>query len=226
MNNFMKWVQISSQTKKYVLISVVILSLYTFIFERFADELIEAELYHFDQTIIDWIQSSVKPQLTFIMKFFTFLGSPVALLLLPFISAALMIWQKKRWESLFLVIGIAGGGVFNLLLKWIFHRQRPTLHRLIEETGYSFPSGHSMVSFIFYGMLCMLFVMFLKSRTAKVIIIMSTVVIIVMIGLSRIYLGVHYPSDVLAGYAAGGAWLTICLIGLRLVLEVKGSNPI
>jgi membrane-associated phospholipid phosphatase len=222
----MKWVQISSQTKKYVLISVVILSVYTFIFERFADELIEAELYHFDQTIIDWIQSFVKPQLTSIMKIFTFLGSPLALFLLLIISASSMVWQKKRWEAFFLVIGIAGGGVFNLLLKWIFHRQRPTLHRLIEETGYSFPSGHSMGSFIFYGMLCMLLFMFLKSRTAKVIIIMSTVLIIVMIGLSRIYLGVHYPSDVLAGYAAGGVWLTICLIGLRIVLEIKGNNSI
>ncbi len=207
-------------------ISVVILSVYTFIFERFADELIEAELYHFDQTIIDWIQSFIRPQFTSSMKIFTFLGSPVALLLLLFISAALMIWQKKRWETLFLVIGITGGSIFNLLLKWIFHRQRPTMHRLIEETGYSFPSGHSMVSFIFYGMICMLLFMFLKSRIAKAIIIMSTVLIIVMIGLSRIYLGVHYPSDVLAGYAAGGVWLTICLIGLRLVLEVKGNNRI
>jgi membrane-associated phospholipid phosphatase len=222
----MKWVQISSPMKKYVLISVTILSVFTFIFVRFADELIEAELYHFDQTIIDWIQSFVRPQLTSIMKVFTFFGSTVALILLLFISVVLLVWQKKRWEVIFLVIGIAGGGIFNLLLKWIFHRQRPTLHRLIEETGYSFPSGHSMGSFIFYGMLCMLYVMFLKSRTAKVIMIMSTVLIIVMVGLSRIYLGVHYPSDVLAGYAAGGTWLTICLIGLRLVLEARKRNQV
>ncbi len=217
----MKWTQISLPTKKYVLISLMILFVFTFVFGKFADELIESELYHFDQSIIDWIQLFVRPQLTSIMKIFTFFGSTLALLFLLFLSVGLMIWQKKRWEAFFLVIGIAGGGIFNLLLKWIFHRHRPTLHRLIEETGYSFPSGHSMGAFIFYGMLCMLFFMFLKSRIAKAIMIVSTVLIIVMIGLSRVYLGVHYPSDVLAGYAAGGVWLTVCLIGLRLVLEVR-----
>lgn len=217
----MNWAQISTTTKKYVFISIVVLSVFIFIFERLAEELVEAKLYHFDITIIDWIQSFISPQLTSLMEFFTFLGSAVALLLLLIVSVALMIWQKKRWESLFLIIGIAGGSLFNQLLKLIFHRQRPTLHRLIIESGYSFPSGHSMDSFIFYGMLCMLFFMFLRSRIAKGIIILISIFIIMMIGLSRIYLGVHFPSDVLAGYAAGGVWLTICLIGLKLVLEIR-----
>lgn len=221
MDNLLKWSRFSPPTKKYILISLLILCIFTFIFGRFADELMESELHHFDQSIIDWVQLFVSPKLTSIMIGLTFFGSAEALILLLLISAGLMIWQRKRWETLFLVIGIAGGGIFNLLLKWIFHRQRPTLHRLIEETGYSFPSGHSMNSFVFYGMLCMLFFMFLKLRTTKAIIIMSTVLVIVMVGLSRIYLGVHYPSDVLSGYAAGGAWLIVCLIGLRLVLEVS-----
>jgi membrane-associated phospholipid phosphatase len=216
--------RLTPHTKRYLLISIVILIVFTFIFERFADELIEKELNNFDQSIIDWIQALISPKLTIIMKFFTFLGSTKALLSLLVISVALMLWQKKKWESLFLVIALAGGELFNWLLKWIFHRNRPTIHRLIEETGYSFPSGHSMESFIFYGMLCMLFVLFLKSKVPKVIIIISTIVLIFMIGISRIYLGVHYPSDVIAGFAAGGAWLTICLMGLRVVLEYRGRN--
>jgi membrane-associated phospholipid phosphatase len=156
---------------------------------------------------------------TFIMKFFTLLGSTTALISLCVISIILMIWQKKRWETLFLIVAILGGVLFNHLLKWTFHRNRPTVHRLIEETGFSSPSGHSMVSFVFYGMLGMLFFMFLKSKGLKGIVFISGAVVILMIGLSRIYLGVHYPSDVLAGFAAGGAWLTICLMGLKLVLK-------
>ena len=82
-----------------------------------------------------------------------------------------------------------------------------------------------MISFIFYGMLCMLLIVFLKSRKAKVSMFLIAIFIISAIGISRIYLGVHYPSDVMAGYAAGGAWLTICLMGLKLVLESrKRSN--
>ncbi|WP_051271051.1 phosphatase PAP2 family protein [Shimazuella kribbensis] len=217
----MKPFGILSPIKKYMFISICFLSLFTFVFAKFADELVESELYHFDTTIIDWIGSFVKPPFTAIMKIFTFLGSPLALFLLVLICVSWMLWKKRRWEALFLTIGITGGGVFNLFLKWIFHRQRPTLHRLIEESGYSFPSGHSMGSIIFYGMLCMLLILFLNSRKAKVVVVLITVIIIISIGLSRIYLGVHYPSDVLAGYAAGGVWLTICLMGLKFVLDQR-----
>lgn len=214
----------TSLTKKYLLKSTLVLSVFTLIFSRFADELVEQELSKFDDAIIKWVQGAITPQLTGIMKIFTFLGSTAALLSLLIISVFLMLWQKKRWETLFLVIALSGGVLFNQLLKWMFHRQRPAFHRLIEETGYSFPSGHSMVSFIFYGMLGMLFFMFLRNRTPKIVIAITTIALILLIGISRVYLGVHYPSDVLAGFAAGGAWLTICLMGLRLVLELRRKN--
>jgi membrane-associated phospholipid phosphatase len=220
----MKVFRFLSPIKKYMFFSLCFLSLFTFIFAKFADELVESELNHFDQTIINWIQSLMNPQLTFIMKTFTFLGSPLALSLFVFISVLWMIRKKKYWEAVFLVIGIGGGGTFDLFLKWIFHRQRPNFHRLIEESGYSFPSGHSMVSIIFYGMLCMLLIVFINSTITKVVGISCTLFIITMIGFSRVYLGVHYPSDVLAGYAAGGTWLIICLMGLKVILEIRKKD--
>ncbi|HEX6922907.1 MAG TPA: phosphatase PAP2 family protein, partial [Bacillales bacterium] len=100
----------------------------------------------------------------------------------------------------------------------IFQRQRPEIHRLIEVTGYSFPSGHAMGSFVFYGMLGYFFILFLKSEYLKAGSTLLMAGLIFMIGFSRVYLGVHYPSDVLAGFAAGGAWLTICIIGLKVVV--------
>jgi undecaprenyl-diphosphatase len=204
-------------------ISVVVFSIFVVTFAELVDELLEKEIHHFDQIIIQWIHS-FRPDLTPAMKFFTFFGSIDALSLFLFISSVLMIWKRKHWEAVFLIVGIGAGGIFNLLLKWIFQRQRPTFHRLIEETGFSFPSGHSMGSFIFYGMLCMVVIVFLESKPVKVSIILITIFLIFMIGFSRIYLGVHFPSDVLAGYAAGGAWLTICLMGLRIILETRGKN--
>jgi undecaprenyl-diphosphatase len=202
---------------------MIVFSICIVTFAELVDELLEKEIHYFDQTVIQWIHS-FRPYLTSIMKFFTFFGSIDALCLFLLISSSLMIWKRKHWEAIFLIIGIGGGGIFNLLLKWLFQRQRPTFHRLIEETGFSFPSGHSMGSFIFYGMLCMVLIVFIESIPAKASIILITVFLIFMIGLSRIYLGVHFPSDVLAGYAAGGAWLTICLLGLRFISEIRDNN--
>lgn len=123
-----------------------------------------------------------------------------------------------------MALALGGGMVFNLLLKELFRRERPELHRLIEEGGYSFPSGHSMASFLFYGMVAVFLYLFVVSRLAKLGIVLAAVILIACVGASRIYLGVHYPSDVLAGYAAGGAWLVLCLLGMHLVLERRRAK--
>jgi membrane-associated phospholipid phosphatase len=209
-----------SPTKRYILLSIFFLYIFVSVFEEFTDELLEQELHNFDQSIINWVHM-FRPHLTPIMLFFTFFGSIEALFLFTILSCAFLIWKNKRWEASFLVIGIAGGGIFNLLLKWIFRRERPDLYRLIEESGYSFPSGHSMGSFILYGMLCMLLITFFPSIKTKVILILSTSAFITMIGWSRIYLGVHYPSDVIAGFAGGGAWVCVCLLMLKLILKSR-----
>ncbi|USG68250.1 phosphatase PAP2 family protein [Brevibacillus ruminantium] len=206
-------------TKRYILISVLLLALFLLSFFIFAQNLSQNRLFAFDDAITIGVQSLISPRLTIFMKICTFLGSPLFLILLLLISAIAMFIWKKRWEAFFLIIGLAGGAVFNSVLKWIFHRQRPTLNRLIEESGYSFPSGHSMNSIVLYGMLALLCHLFLRQFWPKFWIVAGTLVLVLLIGISRIYLGVHYPSDVLAGFAAGASWLIICLIALRLILE-------
>jgi membrane-associated phospholipid phosphatase len=192
-------------------------------FEEFTDELLEQELYQFDHTIIILVQF-FQPHLTPLMKFFTFFGSIEAIFICLILASAFLLWKKKHWETIFLTIGIAGGGLFNSLLKWIFRRQRPEVHRIIEETGYSFPSGHSMGSFIFYGMLCMILLVFMQTTKKKFILLLCTIFLVAMVGISRIYLGVHYPSDVIAGFAAGGAWITLCLAAMKLTLHKKQEH--
>ncbi|MGE5701821.1 MAG: phosphatase PAP2 family protein [Clostridia bacterium] len=209
--------------KKYVAIAGLVLVVFLGLFIMFCTRLVGHELASFDQSIIAQVELLVQPQLTPVMSAFTFLGSATGLIILLLLTVVLMLWRKKRWEALFLVVAMAGGTIFNQVLKMIFHRERPALHRLIEESGYSFPSGHSMSAIIFYGMLAVLLVVLVKSAVAKVFLCIGAGTLIVLIGLSRIYLGVHYPSDVLAGFAAGGVWMVACLIMLKLVLEKRSG---
>ncbi|WP_416825381.1 phosphatase PAP2 family protein [Ectobacillus polymachus] len=212
--------------KKFFLYSTIVLLVFTYIFAQFASELVEKDLYTFDLTIIGWIQSFISPRITIIMKGFTFMGSGVTIGTILTLILIFLIWKKKIWESVFLFLAAAGGLGFNVLLKWIFQRQRPTIHPIIHETGYSFPSGHSMGSFVFYGMIAYLLYRHSKGRVQKVCSIVSMGLLILLIGISRIYLGVHYPSDVLAGFAAGGAWLMICIMALSALIGWKEKDGV
>ena len=118
---------------------------------------------------------------------------------------------KRYWrEAGVLMLSFGGGLALNVLLKVLFERSRPALPRVVEAAGYSFPSGHAMVSLCFYGMLAFLLMRRVASFAGRVLIVTAAVVLIGAIGLSRIYLGVHYPTDVAAGYAAGATWLAFC----------------
>ncbi len=210
-------------TGKYIWTAGVIVLLSVLIFIKFARDLQENQLERFDRTYIEWIQSHIGPELTVWMKGITGLGSFLTLFVLLLVSVSLMVWRRKKWEALFFLVAVTGGMLFNQLLKRIFERERPMLRRIVEETGYSFPSGHSMASIVFYGMLAMLLLMFVKSPVWKLAIAAAAGGLVVMIGVSRIYLGVHYPSDVVAGFAAGAAWLTVCGVGLQAVLASRRS---
>lgn len=207
--------------KRFYLISGIVLLMFCLLFGKFAEDMVEKELHAFDFSIITWVQSFISPQLTRVMKFFTFIGSIKVIAFFFVLSLILMVWNKKKWEAAFLLFALSGSVTFNIILKLIFHRERPTIHPLIKETGYSFPSGHSMQSFVFYSIIGYFLFLFFKKKAAKVVSVVLPIGLIFMIGMSRIYLGVHYPSDVIASFAAGGTWLLICLIGLRVIIERK-----
>jgi membrane-associated phospholipid phosphatase len=181
-------------------------------------------LHQFDRPIMEWVQSFINPGMTMVMEGITFLGSTIGLISLLFISVIWMLWKRKRWEALFTVIAIGTGQLFNKLLKGMIQRPRPDFNRLVEEAGYSFPSGHSMVSLVFYGMVGLICYMFVRNQLPKLLIVLVTVMVVLLIGISRIYLGVHYPSDVLGGFIIGGIWLAICYAGLKAVLKSRGTE--
>ena len=141
-----------------------------------------------------------------IAKFITNFGGAIFLIVLT-IVLFIVIKNKKIGVSIFSNLVIVT--ILNQLLKGILQRPRPTEYRIIEETGYSFPSGHSMISMAFYGYLIYLIYKYVKNKYIKWISIVVLSLLICTIGISRIYLGVHYTSDVLGGFLISISYLVI-----------------
>jgi undecaprenyl-diphosphatase len=125
----------------------------------------------------------------------------------------LFLYQVLHYRSeLFLfAIAVIGSAILNTLLKQIFQRARPILNRMIDISGYSFPSGHAMGAFTLYTILAFILWRYISSFFGRVILLIFCAFMIFMIGVSRIYLGVHYPSDVLAGFLASLSWLAMSI---------------
>lgn len=141
-----------------------------------------------------------------IAKFITNFGSAIFLITLTVILFILIKNKKIGLSILTNLVVIAG---LNQVIKRILQRPRPTEYKIIEETGYSFPSGHSMVSMAFYGYLIYLIYKYVKNKYIKWISIIALSILICFIGISRIYLGVHYTSDVLGGFLLSISYLII-----------------
>lgn len=208
----------SSREKKNVLLAGLCLLAFLITFSVFAEKLVAHKLYRFDIKVIRWIQSKIDNPNTRRMEVFTFLGSPTVVSILVVCSVILLWWKGRRREAAGMFIANAAGAGFNEILKYVFHRRRPDIHRLITARGYSFPSGHSMGSVMFYGTLSYFICRWTRSLFCKMLTWIAGVFMILMTGISRIYLGVHYPSDVIAGFTAGGAWLSVCLAGLHAIV--------
>ena len=170
------------------------------------------KLSQFDQGLISSIQGFESPALTLVMKFFTLIGSfPSVFVIAIFASLFLYYVLKHRMELILFGSVVIGTPIINQILKQFFHRARPDLHRLIEIGGYSFPSGHAMNAFTVYGIITFLLWRHIPSHLGRTILILISSGFIFMIGTSRIYLGVHYPSDIIGGYFASGFWLSLAI---------------
>ncbi len=171
-------------------------------FARIAREVAEGETSEIDRTVELAVHSLATPTMTLVMRGFTFMGSPLAVIPL---AAGIIVWAVRKKETraavAFLVV-LVMTEVLNVVLKSTFERARPTLFQEIETLhSYSFPSGHAMAAAAIYGMMGVVVARLAPTRRAPLVV--GLPILILMIGISRIYLGVHWPSDVLAGFAAG-----------------------
>jgi len=152
------------------------------------------------------------------MRDITSLGSASVLVLITAATIVYFLLIRRPGTALFIFVAVAGGQVLSSLLKLEVDRPRPDLvSHLVDETSLSFPSGHAMLSAVTYLTLGTLAARFLPERRTKIFVLGLAVLITVLVGTSRVYLGVHWPSDVLAGWCAGFAWAMLCWLVARLL---------
>jgi membrane-associated phospholipid phosphatase len=186
------------------------------IFYFLAEEILHRETITLDATILQSLESWHSPLLDKIEIAITFLGEPEVLTFWC-VTFSIFSLSQRKWAATITIVVLAAGGIsLNHLLKNIFSRARPELwNHIIEVNNYSFPSGHAMTSLIIYGFLGYWFSQ--KYFQWRSLIISITVLLISAIGFSRLYLGVHWPTDIIAGYAAGILWLLACIFSLELL---------
>ena len=151
-------------------------------------------------------ENIINDKLTPIVKVITHIGGAKIVFVLTVLAIILIKGLKNK---LFLLTGVVGTAGLNVVLKHIIQRERPNINRLIPEKGYSFPSGHSMMSMAFYGMLIFLIFKYVKNTALKWTLIVILTILLSTIGITRIYLGVHYPSDVIGGFLVSLTYLFI-----------------
>jgi membrane-associated phospholipid phosphatase len=178
-----------------------------FIFGWLAEEMLEGDTQRFDSFVRTAIHQHASPGLTRWMLGFSFIGSVATISVLCLVILCVFLYFRRVRPAALLAITMLGMAALDLLLKSAFHRPRPVAFFGPSPSSYSFPSGHAFGALCFYGVLAAIFATRARAKAAKWCIWTVAVFLIGMIGLSRIYLGVHYPSDVIAGYCAGAVWV-------------------
>lgn len=165
-----------------------------------------------DRTVAQTLHDHAIPWVTSVMIAVTALGSAWTLVPVSLVVGAVLVARRRWGEALVLVTATSGAGVLNAALKLLIERPRPDfLVPLIDVTGYSFPSGHASAAAAFYMTLALLATGWVRHWETRVYVLLSAVAIVVLVGFSRMYLGVHYLSDVLAGFALGAFWSTLSI---------------
>jgi len=190
------------------------------LFIKLSTEVFEQPAFIYDQTISQIIYSLRSPLLTKIMLLITHLGGSYVLIPATIITIFLIIRKHQEEAFLFSIILIMGL-ILNTSLKSILHRPRPDITPLINETSYSFPSGHAMNSFVFYTTVSFYSFRFTRKKKLSIFISFASLLMILLIGFSRVYLGVHYPTDILAGYFAGLAWFATAIFMEKTIFFFK-----
>lgn len=194
--------------KKYI--KWVILTLLMCGFTVIATLLVTGKVSIFDNYIYRIVSKCINPTMTSIVKKITKLANPVTIVISILIVCYILgIKQKDRKNAIAFVINIGIIAILNYALKNVFVRTRPEMINLITETGYSFPSGHSSLSMAFYGFLIYVINTKCTSKPLKIVSSIFFSIVILLVGVSRIYLGVHFASDVLAAFMLSLSYLIV-----------------
>jgi undecaprenyl-diphosphatase len=201
-----------------VIILLGVFSAALFAFVGIAKMIFKEKKEHFDQHAFNFLAERVSDINTDVMQVFTFLGTHTFLIPANLTLAAYFLLIKRhRWYSINIPVVALSSLSLMFILKLIFHRDRPLTPLLEAAKGYSFPSGHALMSITFYGLIIYMVWKNERNTLVKSILTALLVMLIIFIGVSRVYLRVHYASDVLAGFCVGLMWLLISLWILKKI---------
>src|SRR5437660_1381191 len=184
-------------------------------------------LTQFDVALLDWLHARATPTGYAVFNTISSLGAAVTLTILA-LAVGLVLAGRREWILLAgWLAAFGGGGLLDVVLKLVIRRPRPPgAAAFLQHFSWSFPSGHAMASLIGYGMLAyVLTLLWIHRRSAQIAVVLGAALLIVAIGFSRLYVGVHYFSDVVGGYAAGVLWLSACISGLEVARRWRAGLP-
>lgn len=192
-----------------------------YIFYELSMLLLTDQIEGFDESGYLLIRQHASPVVDDLMRWTTFLGD-TKFVIFPVIGLFIYyaLFNLHKWNALRVLVITIGCTLINLALKYLYGRERPIQDHMVEVTNLSFPSGHAMFSLAFYGAVIYFIIKANLKPIVKMMSITALIGLIISIGISRVYLGVHYTSDIVAGFAAGYIWLVAVLVAMRWV-EVK-----
>jgi undecaprenyl-diphosphatase len=194
------------------------------IFVRITSELIEGDVEAVDSAILLFVAKARTPWLTVAAVDVTALGSITLVILFSVFTILVLLVLRDRMGSLQLVAASAGAGVLTLVTKNIFERIRPDeTQQLIVASGFSYPSGHSVSASALYLTIAIIAGRYVEHSGARAVLFVAVSALLIMIGASRLYLGVHYATDVVSGISLGAAW-ALLLAGFFTVVGHRGSS--
>ncbi|MFR9805935.1 phosphatase PAP2 family protein [Pseudonocardia sp. RS010] len=178
-----------------------------------------------DRPVLAWLVAHRAPDGTLVMETASRLGGTLGTLVLAAVAVALLVWRRHWWEAATVTVASAGVAVLVPAAKAFYGRPRPPLAgQLVRETDLSLPSGHAVGSLVIVGVVAVVTVRFLRSRLVRAAALGAAASAVALVGVSRLYLGVHWFTDVLAGWFLGGAWLAVCLAALQAL--TAGRAPV
>jgi undecaprenyl-diphosphatase len=202
----------------FLVAGIIVAAVATWAFSEFAEHVMSGGTQAFDEAALRWISTHHSTALDSAMLDITVLGTSTVVMMIVCVAALFLTLTRHKYSALLLLVATVGGMILDTILKLQFDRPRPHVFTWGTHASMSsFPSGHAMSATIVYSTVAYLAARLQKRRWAHWLTLLAAAVVILLIALSRVYLGVHYPSDVLAGAIIGLAWAAFCMATLEAI---------
>lgn len=210
----------------FLIAGIIVAAIGTWLFAELAEHVMAGGTQAFDEAALRWVSAHHSRVLDNAMLEITALGTGAVVMMIVCVSGLFFTLTRHKYSALLLIVATVGGMLLDTVLKLRFDRPRPHIFTWgTQVTMSSFPSGHAMSAMIVYSMVAYLAARLQKRRWARWLTLLLAAAIILLISVSRIYLGVYYPSDVLAGAIIGLSWAAFCMATLEAIQRFSGQAP-